>query len=589
MKKNKLIAAVLSALLAVACFIAPTSDGLSLGITLTAHAAQLDAPTPSREPGSYYQLSSDSIKLDLSCKQSGAKIYYSVNGGSYKQGSRVNMRGNSTIKTYAKYNGKKSKTVTYQYTVLPKVEFKTESGTDYYGNYTMVSVSSNPIGTKLYYTTDGTKPTTKSTKGNFGNGGNIVITLRESCTVRVMAVKDNYTTSYWEQKVTVAQNAVKPDAPTASLKAGEYNVGSGGSINTTLSCKTSGATIYYSVNGGSYKKYTGTIYMRENSTIKAYADNNGKKSDTVTFSYKLKPKVEFKVTSYTDYKVVRATSTPVGTKLYYTTDGTKPSTKSACESDSLYLKIRESCTLWVMAVKDGLTTSYWSQRVTIDNETPEPTKPTEPTKKYTSEDGKFSVDEGESVLTIDGVSYTGKANNYHTYTYDRFDIENFDGDKCIRIAQFENCVVAGKEKTIKDYRDAAQLSYKYKSPYSTNLPSAWITLYEFKAQSNQISTYGIYEYCFSSADVKFESLDNGVLTIRFNITYWESVYDKNNKRHTIDGYCALRYQEVPFQICTICDGTGRCQTCRIKYNKDCISCHGTRECKYCNGEGKKWY
>ena len=63
----------------------------------------------------------------------------------------------------------------------------------------------------------------------------------------------------------VADAATTVAAPKASLKSGTYNTS--GSKTVKLSCSTKGAVIWYSVNGGSYKKYTKAITISKNTTI----------------------------------------------------------------------------------------------------------------------------------------------------------------------------------------------------------------------------------------------------------------------------------------------------------------------------------
>ena len=47
---------------------------------------------------------------------------------------------------------------------------------------------------------------------------------------------------------------------------------SDGALSVKLSCKTQGAKIYYSVDGGKYKEYTEALLVKKKVTIKAYAN-----------------------------------------------------------------------------------------------------------------------------------------------------------------------------------------------------------------------------------------------------------------------------------------------------------------------------
>ena len=86
-----------------------------------------------------------------------------------------------------------------------------------------------------------------------------------------------------------AQAATALKAPTASRKSGTYY--SAGNLQISLSCATDGATIYYSVNGGStYKLYTKPFYISKNTSVKFFSRKDGIRSSIVTRTYRLQPK-----------------------------------------------------------------------------------------------------------------------------------------------------------------------------------------------------------------------------------------------------------------------------------------------------------
>lgn len=166
----------------------------------------------------------------------------------------------------------------------------------------------------------------------------------------------------------VADAATTVATPKASLKSGTYNTS--GSKTVKLTCSTKGAVIWYSVNGGSYKKYTKAITISKNTTIKFYAKSGNKKSKVVTVSYKLTPKVTVTpdAGSYDSTKTVRLSSPVKGVKFYYTLDGSKPTTKSKLYNSS-GIKVNSKCTLRVLAVKTGWNNYYITKEydITDDN------------------------------------------------------------------------------------------------------------------------------------------------------------------------------------------------------------------------------
>ncbi|MBP0984785.1 MAG: chitobiase/beta-hexosaminidase C-terminal domain-containing protein [Oscillospiraceae bacterium] len=162
----------------------------------------------------------------------------------------------------------------------------------------------------------------------------------------------------------VADAATTVATPKASLKSGTYNTSKAKTVK--LSCSTKGAVIWYSVNGGSYKKYTKAITISKNTTIKFYAKSGNTKSKVVTVSYKLTPKVTVTpdAGSYDSAKTVRLSSPVKGVKFYYTLDGSKPTTKSKLYNTA-GIKVDSKCTLRVLAVKTGWSNYYITKEYDI--------------------------------------------------------------------------------------------------------------------------------------------------------------------------------------------------------------------------------
>ena len=164
-----------------------------------------------------------------------------------------------------------------------------------------------------------------------------------------------------------AEAATTLSKPVASLKSGNY-VASGAKM-VKLTCSTKNAVIYYSANGAAYKKYTSAIKISKNTTLKVFSKLDSKKSDVVTYTYKLIPKITASVKSgeYTTPQTVKLTTKLKNVKLYYTLDGSKPTKKSTLYTSS-GIKITESCKLRVLAVKSGWAGKYYTFDYTIDGD-----------------------------------------------------------------------------------------------------------------------------------------------------------------------------------------------------------------------------
>ncbi len=151
-------------------------------------------------------------------------------------------------------------------------------------------------------------------------------------------------------------------APTASKKSGTIKC-SGNSTSVKLTAG-SGATIYYSLNGGSYKKYSSAIKLTKNSTLKTYAIKGGTKSSVVTYRYKLKPKLSFSISGSGSGKKVFISTETSGVTIYYTTDGSKPTTDSEKYTSS-GITLTKTSTVKALAVKSGWTKASYSKKVTV--------------------------------------------------------------------------------------------------------------------------------------------------------------------------------------------------------------------------------
>ena len=150
-----------------------------------------------------------------------------------------------------------------------------------YGNNT-VSIACDTDDATIYYTIDGTEPTTSSTKytGAF--------TLTSNATVKAIAVKTGWnnssvaSASFTYTVETVATPVIAPNG-------GEIEAGT----TISISCATSGATIYYSTNGAEPTTvYSAPFALNEAATVKAVAKKTGwNNSATAQASFTIKQEV----------------------------------------------------------------------------------------------------------------------------------------------------------------------------------------------------------------------------------------------------------------------------------------------------------
>lgn len=161
------------------------------------------------------------------------------------------------------------------YFKIATVSSSREAGT--YINAFSVKLDNALSKAAIYYTTDGTTPTSNSKKYT----GPIKIT--KNTTIKAIAVYGNFKNS----DVVTYTYKVACAAPTANYKTGNRF---SKSLNVKLATKEKGATIYYTTNGSTpttkSKKYTKAIKITKNTTLKAIVVVNGKvKSNVSTYYY----------------------------------------------------------------------------------------------------------------------------------------------------------------------------------------------------------------------------------------------------------------------------------------------------------------
>ena len=140
---------------------------------------------------------------------------------------------------------------------------------------TEVTISCGTDGATIYYTTDGTDPTTSSTA--YAPASKPTITA--ATTIKAYAVKDGLTDS---EIASASYTIALPCAtPTFSEPEGEVDKGT----TVTITCATDGATIYYTTDGTtpttSSSEYSSALTINTNQTIKAIAAKDGNANSAV--------------------------------------------------------------------------------------------------------------------------------------------------------------------------------------------------------------------------------------------------------------------------------------------------------------------
>jgi hypothetical protein len=265
--------------------------------------------------------------------------YLKYNSGSNQERFACYTTGQNNVSLYKKADA----------TVVAKPTFN--KGTDTYNNDQSVTLSCTTTGATIYYTTDGSAPSSSSTPYTEA------ITVNATQTIKAIGIKDGLTDS----EVAEATYTMVVSNPTFTVDAGTYN----GAKSVELECATTGASIRYTTNGAepttSSTLYEGAISVNVSQTIKAKAFKTGYTDSEVSeAAYTLKcatPTITKADGDFVTTKVITMTSSD-GASIYYTTDGTtEPTTSSTPYDPDNKPVISSTTTFKAIAVKDGWTNS----------------------------------------------------------------------------------------------------------------------------------------------------------------------------------------------------------------------------------------
>jgi len=338
--------------------IAVASGYTNSAVATAAYTIASVLPTPTFSPAAGTYTTAQSVTI--SDGSSGATIYYTTNGttpttSSTKYTGAISVSASETLKAIAVASGYTNSAVaTAAYTialVLPTPTFSPAAGT--YTTTQSVTISDGSSGATIYYTTNGTTPTTSSTKYT----GAISVSASE--TLKAIAVASGSTNS---AVATAAYTiALVLPTPTFSPAAGTYTTAQ----SVTISDGSSGATIYYTTNGTtpttSSTKYTGAISVSASETIEAIAVASGSTNSAVaTAAYTIAsvlptPTFSPAAGTYTTTQSVTISDGSSGATIYYTTNGTTPTTSSTKYTGAISVSASE--TLKAIAVASGYTNS----------------------------------------------------------------------------------------------------------------------------------------------------------------------------------------------------------------------------------------
>ena len=332
-----------------------TASGYSQSVMGSAvYTIQVATPTFSLAAGTYISAQT----VTISDATTGATIYYTTNGttpttASTTYSSTITVSATETLKAIGTYNGETNSAVdSAVYTIQAATPaFSPAAGT--YTSVQTVTISDATTGVTVYYTTNGTTPTTNSTTYS------APITVSASETLEAIAAATGLSNSSTDSAIYTI-NLPPAATPTFSPVAGTYIPAQ----TVTISDSTSSATIYYTTNGSapttSSSIYSSAITVSVNETLEAIATASGYSQSAMgSAAYSInpaaKPIFSQAAGTYTTVQTVTISDSTTGATVYYTTDGSMPTTTATVYSGVITVSSTEM--LEAVAIASGYSLS----------------------------------------------------------------------------------------------------------------------------------------------------------------------------------------------------------------------------------------
>jgi hypothetical protein len=315
--------------------------------------------------GSY----SSAQAVSISTTTEGADIRYTLDGtnptgtaGTW-YAATIYVSKDTTIRAIAYKSGKKDSSIASatMHIAIPSDKvappwFYPGAGT--YADAQSVTLSTTTSGASIYYTTDGTTPSSATSARYTG-----AIAVSADSMIKAIACKAGLSDS------TIADASYffslgRVAAPSFLPAGGTYS----SAQSVAISSAASGANIRYTTDGTGPTRTSGTLYsspvaVSSSATLKAIAYQSGwtdsyisSATYTINISRVAAPTFLPPGGTYTSMQSVAISSTTSGASIRYTTDGTDPTSTTGTLYSSA-VTISSSKTIKAIAYKPGMTAS----------------------------------------------------------------------------------------------------------------------------------------------------------------------------------------------------------------------------------------
>ena len=307
------------------------------GMVLTEVASETREPAPCATPVITYD--NTTSEVSITCSTLETTIRYTIDGTDPTTSSTLftpfTVSSPTTVKaiaTHAVFPSSAVAELAISQVATPTIQ---DNGSN------AISIATTTSDATIYYTIDGSDPTTSSTDYTEPLTDNV-----SNVTIKAIAVKEGMITS------AVGSGSVKLQcaAPVISFNDATSEV--------SISCDTEGSTIRYTTDGEtpteSSSVYSNPFSVSSATTVKAITINPNYVSSTVTeFAI---PQVATPTIQNNGSNAISITTTTPGATIYYTTDDSTPTTSSAMYTSPLTENF-SGVSIKAIAVKEGMITS----------------------------------------------------------------------------------------------------------------------------------------------------------------------------------------------------------------------------------------